>query len=219
MSKNLQINNRILSLIILIILIASLIGISLYQNYTENQVNDLPVYNQINQFTLPSITGENFTYVPNENPVMIVSFMYTKCPGDSGCSLITQNMDILEDKLENSEFQDTTMLSIDFDFVNDTMTDLKNYATLFTNNFERWKFVLGNENQTNSVAEQFGFYFSINSGLQLSHGENDDDPYVHPMITYILDRDGYIRKLIQGTDWNFDLIMNSINYLNSDNYN
>lgn len=219
MSKNLQINNRILSLIILIILIASLIGISLYQNYTENQVNDLPVYNQINQFTLPSITGENFTYVPNENPVMIVSFMYTKCPGDSGCSLITQNMDILEDRLENSEFQDTTMLSIDFDYVNDTMTDLKNYATLFTNNFERWKFVLGNENQTNSVAEQFGFYFSINSGLQLSHGENDDDPYVHPMITYILDRDGYIRKLIQGTDWNFDLIMNSINYLNSDNYN
>lgn len=219
MSKNLQINNRILSLIILIILIASLIGISLYQNYTENQVNDLPVYNQINQFTLPSITGENFTYVPNENPVMIVSFMYTKCPGDSGCSLITQNMDILEDRLQNSEFQDTTMLSIDFDYVNDTMTDLKNYATLFTNNFERWKFVLGNENQTNSVAEQFGFYFSINSGLQLSHGENDDDPYVHPMITYILDRDGYIRKLIQGTDWNFDLIMNSINYLNSDNYN
>lgn len=219
MSKNLQINNRILSLIILIILIASLIGISLYQNYTENQVNDLPVYNQINQFTLPSITGENFTYVPNDNPVMIVSFMYTKCPGDSGCSLITQNMDILEDRLENSEFQDTTMLSIDFDYVNDTMTDLKNYATLFTNNFERWKFVLGNENQTNSVAEQFGFYFSINSGLQLSHGENDDDPYVHPMITYILDRDGYIRKLIQGTDWNFDLIMNSINYLNSDNYN
>lgn len=219
MSKNLQINNRILSLIILIILIASLIGISLYQNYTENQVNDLPVYNQINQFTLPSITGENFTYVPNDNPVMIVSFMYTKCPGDSGCSLITQNMDILEDRLENSEFQDTTMLSIDFDYVNDTMTDLKNYATLFTNNFERWKFVLGNENQTNSVAEQFGFYFSINSGLQLSHGENDDDPYVHPMITYILDRDGYVRKLIQGTDWNFDLIMNSINYLNSDNYN
>ena len=201
------------------ILITSLIGISLYQNYSENQVNDLPVYNQINQFTLPSITGENFTYVPNENPVMIVSFMYTKCPGDSGCSLITQNMDILEDRLENNEFQDTTMLSIDFDYVNDTMIDLKNYATLFTNNFERWKFVLGNENQTNSVAEQFGFYFSINSGLQLSHGENDDDPYVHPMITYILDRDGYIRKLIQGTDWNFDQILNSINYLNSDNYN
>ena len=219
MSKNLQINNRILSLIILIILIASLIGISLYQNHTENQVNDLPVYNQINQFTLPSITGENFSYVPNEYPIMIVSFMYTKCPGDSGCSLITQNMDILEDRLENSELQDATMLSIDFDYVNDTMIDLKNYATLFTNNFERWKFVLGNENQTNSVAEQFGFYFSINSGLQLSHGENDDDPYVHPMITYILDRDGYIRKLIQGTDWNFDLIMNSINYLNSDNYN
>jgi protein SCO1/2 len=218
-SKNLQINNRILSSIILTILITSLIGISLYQNYSENQVNDLPVYNQINQFTLPSITGENFTYVPNENPVMIVSFMYTKCPGDSGCSLITQNMDILEDRLENSEFQDTTMLSIDFDYVNDTMTDLKNYATLFTNNFERWKFVLGNENQTNSVAEQFGFYFSINSDLQLSHGENDDDPYVHPMITYILDRDGYIRKLIQGTDWNFDQILNSINYLNSDNYN
>ena len=219
MSKNLQINNRILSSIILTILITSLIGISLYQNYSENQVNDLPVYNQINQFTLPSITGENFTYVPNENPVMIVSFMYTKCPGDSGCSLITQNMDILEDRLENNEFQDTTMLSIDFDYVNDTMIDLKNYATLFTNNFERWKFVLGNENQTNSVAEQFGFYFSINSGLQLSHGENDDDPYVHPMITYILDRDGYIRKLIQGTDWNFDQILNSINYLNSDNYN
>ena len=214
-----QINNRILSSIILTILITSLIGISLYQNYSENQVNDLPVYNQINQFTLPSITGENFTYVPNENPVMIVSFMYTKCPGDSGCSLITQNMDILEDRLENNEFQDTTMLSIDFDYVNDTMIDLKNYATLFTNNFERWKFVLGNENQTNSVAEQFGFYFSINSGLQLSHGENDDDPYVHPMITYILDRDGYIRKLIQGTDWNFDQILNSINYLNSDNYN
>ena len=108
MSKNLQINNRILSSIILTILITSLIGISLYQNYSENQVNDLPVYNQINQFTLPSITGENFTYVPNENPVMIVSFMYTKCPGDSGCSLITQNMDILEDRLENSEFQDKT---------------------------------------------------------------------------------------------------------------
>jgi len=223
MSQISPMQKRIIAASIFIIIILSLVGNSVYQTYFANPVKSMGYKGDASQFTLPSTENTNYTWVPSDQKVTILTFFYTKCPGDTGCVLLTVNMGNLADRITNKGMTDVTLVSVDFDYINDTMSDLQLYASQYSKGENFWKFLLGNKNQTDSLAAEFGFFFQpstpVNSTITLSHGgEDHTDPYVHAMNTYILDRAGNIRSIIPGTDWDFPQIMNSIRFLQSSDW-
>ncbi|MHA2504119.1 MAG: SCO family protein [Candidatus Kariarchaeaceae archaeon] len=198
-----------------------LIGSSAYQLFFANSIDGLFYNGEIEEFTLPGTEGE-YTFVPGSHEVTVVSFIYTKCPGDQGCSLLTVNMAELEDRLERKDLKDRVeFVSIDFDYINDTMEDLIDYRNEYTQDIEFWHFLLGNQEQTDAIAEQFAFFFAVNNdteGLQPSHGGDGKDPYLHLMVTYFLDREANMRKILSGTEWDFRVVDDYIDFLLSKNW-
>lgn len=221
MAKLSPLQKRILAASIFGIITVIFIGSTVYQTYFANPVDSLHYFGKVEPFTMPSVTRNNYTYQPTHQDVTIVTFMYTKCPGDTGCSLLSSNMAKLEDRIKSKGWSGVQLISIDFDYINDTMSDLRSYAKTYTDDFNFWQFLLGNENQTKEVADQFDFFFTPNNGssITLNHaGEEHEDPYLHQMTTYFLDREGNRRKFIMGTNWDFDEVLDSIEFLLSSDW-
>ncbi|MCE7733777.1 MAG: SCO family protein [Candidatus Heimdallarchaeota archaeon] len=159
--------------------------------------------------------NESYTLSQDNGKVRIVNFFYTKCPGEEGCSLVTLKLAQLFSKVRQSEYLDKVrFVSIDFDYINDTVADLDEYASLYTTDTENWQFLIGNQSEIDTVTNEWGFYFEVNNGsTQLSlnhHPDGGEDPYNHSFVIYVVDQNSNIRKFLLGTDWDINEAFDTI---------
>lgn len=205
----------------MVIIIGSLMVFSYFQNNNSSQsefnFNNLPTYpfpgnvSVAPDFTLPNINGQNYTFSADAGKIRLVDFFYTKCQGNLGCSLASQKLFFVYSKLkENNQLDKVRIISIDFDYINDTMSSLRTYANTYTQDTTNWQFLLGNETQTKKTTSEWGFYYAINNvtanvtttSLQLNHGDAaHPDPYVHSLIIYFIDQSGHWRYAALGDYW------------------
>ena len=186
----------------------------------ETPLSTLPFLAEQPDFTLPSVNGNNYTFYNDTGKIRVVTFFYTKCPGTQGCALVSQLMFQLYSRvLQNATMVESVrFLSIDFDYINDTMQDLITYASSYTQNTTQWNFLLGNENQTLNVTKSWNFDFSVNnstnSTLSLSHGDGTEpEPYTHSLIVYFVDQNNNLRYYVLGNDWDVQTAFEAIQYM------
>jgi cytochrome oxidase Cu insertion factor (SCO1/SenC/PrrC family) len=207
--------------IALVVIIGSLVIISALPE-DDQSVNfdpNLPFYGKVTDFTLTNSNNESYTFSQDDGKIRVVNFFYTKCPGDEGCSLITLKLTELFSEVRQHNYLDKIkFLSIDFDYINDTVADLGEYANKYTTDTENWQFLIGNKTEIDNVTDEWNYYFAINNGtssLGLNHGDevHGVDPYDHTLTIYVIDQNGNIRKFLLGTAWEIENAFNSLEFL------
>ena len=80
----------------------------------------------VDSFTLTDQSGENYTFGIDTEGVVVVSFIFTRCP--DVCPVLTQSLSAVEAELNEDERKDVTFVSITVDPEYDTPEALKEYS-------------------------------------------------------------------------------------------
>jgi protein SCO1 len=132
-----------------------------------------------------------------QGDVLLVTFIYTRCPFPDYCPLVSRNFSKIYAALrENPSLgPKIRLLSVSFDPDHDTPAVLRQYADTFRATtggtpFARWQFAVVPPKELTNVANFFGLYFSVQG-----------DQIVHSMSTTVISPDGTVYKWYQDNDW------------------
>lgn len=129
--------------------------------------------------------------------VLLVTFIYTRCPFPDYCPLVSQNFaDIYAQIRKNQELNaKVRLLSISFDSEHDTPAILREYSERFRKTtqgvpFARWEFTVVPPKELPEVANFFGLYLDT-SGGQITHS----------LSTTVISPEGTIYKWYADNTW------------------
>jgi protein SCO1/2 len=119
-------------------------------------------------FDLIDQNGRPIRLTDFRGKVVVLTFIYTRCPLPNFCPLMSKNFADLQERL-NKEFPDRyRLLSISMDPDFDRPEVLKDYAARYDANEKDWSFATGNADQISFVAGVMGLYYARENGL-ISH--------------------------------------------------
>ena len=152
---------------------------------------------QLPDFKLTNQNGRGIHLEQYKGRVLLVTFVYTRCPLDDYCPRLSRNFAELQKGMEKDRalYEKTHLLSISFDPAFDSPAVLKTYGELYTGKkstdaFEHWEFAAPAGQDLNALEE----YFDV--GVT---GENAS--LVHSLSTVIVGKDGKIADWYPGNDW------------------
>jgi len=130
--------------------------------------------------------------------VVLVTFIYTRCPFPDFCPLVSRNFAKIYAQLKNEkslDLKNVRLLTVSFDSKNDTPAAMKKYAHTFDQTtgghpFDRWEFVTVPSKELANAANFFGLYYKF-----------DGDQIVHSMSTTVINPDGTVYKWYEDNDW------------------
>jgi protein SCO1/2 len=151
----------------------------------------VPDYTMINQ------DGKDIRISNFRGKVLLLTFIYTRCPIPEYCNLMSTNFAAVDRQLQSDpEFYGKThLLSITLDPEYDTPKVLRSYGAAHTERyqnetFEHWDFATGTKDQIKGVAQFFGLrYFQ------------DKDQIVHGLRTVMIGTDGKVVKVYRDNQW------------------
>jgi protein SCO1/2 len=119
-------------------------------------------------FGLIDQNGRAFRLSDFRGKIVVLTFIYTRCPLPNFCPLMSKNFSDLQERL-NKEFPDRyRLLSISMDPDFDRPEVLKDYAARYDAKEKDWSFGTGNADQISFVAGVMGLYYARENGL-ISH--------------------------------------------------
>jgi protein SCO1/2 len=139
--------------------------------------------------------------------VLLVTFIYTRCPFPDFCPLVSRNFAQIYAQLRLNPALDARkvrLLTLSFDSKNDTPAVLRKYAHTFDqitggHPFDRWDFATVPAKELPSVANFFGLYYSFSG-----------DQTTHSLSTAVINPDGTVYKWYQDNGWKpADLIIDA----------
>jgi protein SCO1/2 len=129
--------------------------------------------------------------------VLLLTFIYTRCPLPDYCPLMNENFAALEKELKKTPalYQRTHLLSVSFDTEHDTPKVLKSYGGAYTENysgekFNHWEFATGTPEEIRAITGFFGLSY-IKETKEIIHG----------LRTAIITPDGKVFKVYRGNEW------------------
>ncbi len=143
------------------------------------------------EFTLTDQNGKPFSPSQLKGRVWVAGFIYTICPGP--CPLVTRNMAVAQQLLSGTGVEFVT-ITVDPDY--DTPVVLKEYAKKFGVDESNWHFLTGPRQQVYKVIQQ-GFFLVVAPADASMISETG--PVVHSTRIAIVDRKGFIREYVDGT--------------------
>lgn len=162
------------------------------------KVGDLmPDYPLTNEF------GQAFKLSDYRGQVLAFTFIFTRCPFPTFCPRMSEHFNQAYQKLRSTEGGPTNyhFLSISFDPAYDTPAVLRQYAQRYAYDSNRWSFATGALIEVDAITEQFGLYFSRESGTI---------NFNHNLRTVIVDPAGKIRQVLIGNEWKPDELAQAI---------
>jgi protein SCO1/2 len=152
--------------------------------------DDVPDFSFTNQ------TGKRISLQQYRGKVLLVTFIYTRCPFPDFCPRISSNFaEIYKQLGANPALAGTYLLSISFDHDHDTPKVLRDYAFSVAHThepalFTRWEFAAPTAADLPKIADFFALTVKPEGGL-----------ITHNLSTAVIGPDGKIVKWYHGSDW------------------
>jgi protein SCO1/2 len=141
-----------------------------------------------------SLTDQNrraITIRQFRGKVVVVTFIYTRCPLPDYCLRLTNNFGKVQKRFQERMNKDLVLLSVSFDPDHDTPEVLAKYAASTNSVAEGWHFLTGARPAIREVCNEFGMNFWPDEGL-----------FTHSLHTVLIDRDGRLIVNVEGNQFN-----------------
>jgi protein SCO1 len=163
----------------------------------QTPLNKIPIGRKMPSFSLTDQTGKTVSLSDFADKVVVVDFIYTRCPLPDVCPRLSATFSSVSKKLPDVEF-----LSITVDPQFDTPAVLSDYARRWQAG-ESWRFLTGTAAQIQEVAGLFGLIYWPEEGS-----------ITHTVATAVIGRDGTLKARIEGSGYRPDqlraLIINAL---------
>jgi protein SCO1 len=160
-------------------------------------------------FRLVNQDGKPVRFTQYKGRVLLLTFIYTRCPVPEYCALVSSNFTEIERELERDGklYKGTHMLSVSFDPAYDTPKVLRSYGAALSGRYDKetfahWEFVTGEAEEIKRLAQFFGLTFIPEKG-----------EFVHSLQTALIAPDGRLAKLYSGNKWNPSEVISDIRTL------
>jgi protein SCO1/2 len=143
---------------------------------TINVVEGLSTHTFTNEF------GQAINFRQFKGQAIGLTFFFTRCPIPEFCPRLAKNFAAATRKLESLPNGPTNwhFFSISFDTQADSPAVLRNYASAYGYDSNRWTFLTASQATINTVTRNFGFKFEPQDGL-----------FTHNFLTVVLDARGF----------------------------
>ena len=151
--------------------------------YKDSQpVKELPEIGNIPQFEFTNSDGNTVTLDNLKGKVWVADFIFTTCT--MACPMMTGNMNIVHKKFKKNDNVRLVSISVYPEF--DTPEVLKNYASQYDADTEKWLFLTGKEDAVKDI---------IRDGFKIGDYE---DIIFHSEKFALVDKKGIIRAYYNG---------------------
>lgn len=141
-------------------------------------------------FTLTDQNGQPIHLNDFRGKIVLLTFIYTRCPLPNFCPLMSRNFASLQERLQKRFPGKFQLISVSIDPQFDRPEVLKQYATRYTENDQTWTFATGTPEQTDAVGALFGLFQERAGGL-----------INHDLRTALIDTDGRLVHLWKSNVW------------------
>lgn len=147
---------------------------------------------EVPDFKLIDQNGKRFGFHQYRGRIVVLTFIYTRCPLPDYCPLMTDNFVQIEKALKSSPESNAgiQLLSVTLDPDYDTPKVLREYAAAHSSGSDRWDYATGTKDEVKQIATYFGMQYWA-----------EGDQIVHGLRTAIVGADGKLVKLYRGNDW------------------
>lgn len=154
-------------------------------------------------FVFTNQDGRRVHLAQYKGKVLLLTFVYTRCPLPDFCPRMTQNFLAIEKSMKQdpAAYARTHLLSVTFDPGFDTPKVLRQHALAVTaipaaELFPHWEFVAPQPKDLDTIAHFFA----------LSQWKKDGQ-IIHSLSTVIIDRDGRIYRWYHGNSWTTEEVL------------
>jgi protein SCO1/2 len=170
---------------------------------------------EVPDFGLVNQDGKRIHLAQYRGKVLVLTFIYTRCPQPDQCTLMSNNFAAIDKALQKQPdaYDKTHLLTISFDPDYDTPKVLRSYGASHTERysdetFQHWEFATGSKDEVKGIAQFFGLRYYHDT-------ESDDEQVIHSMRTAIISADGKVLKLYRGNEWKPEEILGELKNLMS----
>ncbi len=156
----------------------------------KTPLNRVLIDHKMPSFSLLDQAGKTVSLSDFQGKVVVVDFIYTRCPLPDVCPRLSANFASVSKKLRDVEF-----LSITIDPQFDTPAVLSEYARRWQAG-ESWRFLTGTAEQIQEVAGLFGLVYWPEEGS-----------ITHTVATAVIGRDGRLAAKIDGAGYRPDQLL------------
>lgn len=154
---------------------------------------------EVPDFSLTNQDGKRVSLKQYRGKVLLVTFIYTRCPFQDFCPRMSRNFDEIYKQMGDDGA--THLLSISFDPENDTPKVLRKYGFTVAHTqdaalFKRWEFAVPRAADLPRIADFFALTVTPQGGL-----------ITHNLSTAVIGPDGKIVSWYHGGDWQVSDLM------------
>jgi protein SCO1/2 len=156
---------------------------------------------EVPNFKLVDQNGKRVGFHQYRGRVVVLTFIYTRCPLPDYCPLMTDNFAQIENALKagSEPKPQIQLLSVTLDPEYDTPKVLREYAAQHSEGSTQWDYATGTKDEIKQIATYFGMQYWT-----------EGDQVIHGLRTAIVGADGKLIKLYRGNEWKPDEIIGEI---------
>jgi protein SCO1/2 len=160
---------------------------------------------EVPDFSFTNQNGKHVSLKQYRGNVLLVTFVYTRCPFPDFCPRVSSNFAEIYKQLDtNPALAGTRLLSISFDPEHDPPKVLRDYGFSVAHThapalFTRWEFAAPSVADLPKIADFFALTIKPEGGL-----------ITHNLSTAVIGPDGKILKWYHGSDWQVSDLMKDV---------
>jgi len=154
-------------------------------------------------FKLIDQNGKAFQFNSKRGNLVLATFIFTTCP--DVCPLLTAKFAAIQRALDQRKFKDYWLLSITTDPERDGAAALKEYASRFRADLNRWAFLTGSRAELAKAWQVFGVNVT----------KTESGQGFHTALTTLIDRRGNRRIDYYGDNWLDKEVLKDIQWLSA----
>ena len=153
----------------------------------------VPIGQPFPDFSLQDQHGNAFTLSGLQGQVVLVTFIYTRCPLPDYCPLLMANFARIKKEFTESLGKGLALVTITFDPQYDTSEVLSRYGAKYGAEDGGWYLLTGSKEQVREVTELFGIEFYPDEGM-----------ITHSMLTTVIAPDGRLFAALEGKNYSIE---------------